>query len=465
VPLVSGKLAVRAVAGYEDLSGWIDKPTKQDANDAQLTNGRIKIDAQPTESLSVGLSAWLSRQDYGAPSRGDDHRRSTNATIDQPEPSSVEQDSYGLEVTYDASAFSVTSMTGYLEYASYNDLDLGAVFLYTDLDADVFSQEIVLSSKRSGAWRWSVGGMYRDAKDRLFSTIPGLVPAPIDYTLESESIALFGELTFVLLDGKLELTAGLRHFEDDVTQVEHVQANGDPASPLVRSSSRFDADSPRVILTWYPSDRTTFYASYSEGFRSGFDQNPGVLRTAPDFPPVDADTLKNYEIGAKGSLLDRRVNYDVALYYIDWQDVMQQVTVPYANTTIAAVVNGDSASGYGADIGLSVSPTDALQLGVTFSVNDLTLDDVVISRGLVLFDKGDRLMLAPKYTAGAFVDYSFPLGGSGLSGRFSLSANYSEAVSHRVLGATTVSEYQGDSVTLARASVSIVSVRSSRLAL
>jgi iron complex outermembrane receptor protein len=455
VPLVSGKLAVRAVAGYEDLSGWIDKPTKQDANDAQLTNGRIKIGLQPSESLNVGLSAWIARQRYGAPSRGNDFRQAPNPTIDEPEPAATDQNAYGLTVRYEAHGFSLSSMTGYLDYASASDLDLGSAFLLTELQARVLSQEVVLSSVRTDEWRWSVGAMYRDAKDRLYSDIPGLIPAPIDYSLESRSLAFFGEVTFILLDDRLELTAGLRHFHDDVRQTEHVAADGNPASPLVRSHSKFETNSPRIILTWYPRSRLTLYASYAEGFRSGFDQNPAVLRTIPDFPPVEADTLKNYELGAKGALLDGRVGYDIALYYIDWRDVMQQVAVPYSDAFIGTVVNGTSASGIGGDMGLSFRPTKGLALGLTFSVNDLTLDGVVISRGLVLFDKGDRLMLAPKYTVGVFVDYSFGLGHGGLLGRVAFSANHSDKVMHRMLPPEGLREFTGDSMTVARASFSI----------
>ena len=68
IPLVKDKLAARLVAGYESLSGWIDKAGDEDVNDGELANFRLKVNAQPTEQLSIGLTGWFSRADYDAPS-------------------------------------------------------------------------------------------------------------------------------------------------------------------------------------------------------------------------------------------------------------------------------------------------------------------------------------------------------------------------------------------------------------
>jgi len=42
---------------------------------------------------------------------------------------------------------------------------------------------------------------------------------------------------------------------------------------LLRSDSTFHALTPRVVLSWFPSHDYTMYASYSQGFRSGFPQS------------------------------------------------------------------------------------------------------------------------------------------------------------------------------------------------
>jgi len=454
VPLIKDKLAARAVFGYEGLSGWVDKPNKEDANDAQLRNMRLKINAQPTEQLAIGMSAWLSRNDYGAPSTSDEDFEVLSPADESME---IDYDAFGLKIGYDFSAFSVTSATSYLDYSNEGALDIlplasVSLTLSTALKSKVVAQELILNSTQEGLWRWSVGGMYRDAEDRLIQA-GVFLPATIDFGDTSKSFAIFGEVTRLSLDGRFGLTVGLRHFEDEVEQFENIRNTGVPGEPLYRASNDFDADSPRVVLTWHPRDRSTIYASYAEGFRSGFEQNAN----APTFPPLKADNLKNYEVGAKGSLAGGRLTYDTAVYYIDWQDVQQTLSVVVGGIPVTALVNGEAADGIGFEFGLSARPVEALALGVNFSWNDLKLtgDTALTTAGVPLFRKGDRLNLSAEYTVGASVDYFFALGGGGYEAHFSTSANYSsEQVVRAVSGPVLIND-EGESVLIARASFSL----------
>jgi hypothetical protein len=43
VPIIQDKLAARAVIGYQDLSGWIDKPTRSDVNDNESHSARKSL--------------------------------------------------------------------------------------------------------------------------------------------------------------------------------------------------------------------------------------------------------------------------------------------------------------------------------------------------------------------------------------------------------------------------------------
>ena len=451
VPVVPGKLAVRVVGGYQDLSGWVDRADEEDVNDTQMRNVRVKVNAQPTDNFSVGLSAWQSRQDFGAPSTANDDL----LLVGREEDIDVDYDLYGLKLGYDFGGFSLTSATSYLDYTNDSGIDLsfGAgdpLLLTTALKSKVVTEELTLSSDRDGDWRWSLGAMYRDGQDRLVQTAV-FFPAPIDFNDTSKSIAVFGELTRVLADGRFEVTAGLRHFEDDVEQSENVRFNGNPNEPLFRKSRTFNADSPRFVLTWLPTEGFTTYASYAEGFRSGFNQNSNV---AEDFPPADADNLKNYELGAKGLAFDGMLSYETAVYYIDWQDVQQTLTVPFHGADVTAVVNGESASGMGFDFGVTAMPIDALSMSLSFSWNDLQMDADVISEGEVMFAKGDRLNWSPEYTVSGAIDYSFPLSG-GYEGQFSTSGYYTSRQSiHGISGGVALVQ-TGDTLLVGRVTLGI----------
>lgn len=453
VPLVADKLALRAVVGYENQSGWIDNLVEEDTNQARLRTYRLKVNARPTENLTLGASAWISRNDYDAPSAGtqDGHYR---GRLDQP--MTTDYDAYGLKIGYDFASFSLTSMTSYLGYENtvLQDLaptGLAAPALFTQQKADVLSQEITLTSTHAGPWRWSIGLFYRDGEDKVLRVFPGLQPGN-DSVDRSESAAVFGELSRSFADEKWEWTLGLRRFHDDVLRSD---VSRDPNAARYRATSSFDSTTPRAILTWRPDRDVTVYGSYAQGFRSGFPQAGSIALTFPEFPPLQPDKLHNYEVGAKADVADGRVSLEGAVYYIKWDDVQQTLSVAYRLAFPLAQVNSESASGIGADFGVIARPLDGLDLSLNFSWNDLTLDAPISSGGNVLYEKGDRLNYSPELTGTASAQYRFPMGASGFEGAFNLSGSYSSKQINKGLFNGRPFALAGDSTLIGRTSFSI----------
>lgn len=454
MPIIEDALAARVVAGYNHVPGWIDKPDREDANDADLTNVRLKLNGKVSDALSVGASVWLSRGDYGTPPRSNLNDERPN-TLD--ESLQADFDAYGLKVGYDFGGATLTSATGYLDYTNEGQIDIGLP-LVTDISSRVFSEEVLLSSSDEGAWLWSLGAFYRKAKDNLYQDIlptGSIIPAPIDFDDHSTSSAYFGQITRKVMDGRLELTAGLRYFRDKVEQIENVANDGDPNRPLIHDTQVFTAWTPRAVVSWHPSESSIVYASYSEGFRSGFNQNANILVLYPDLPAAKPDKLHNYEVGTKGLLASGRLSYEVAVFYVDWQDIQQTIGLPVGGTFATALVNGQSASGPGVDLSLTIRPVTGLALGLSASYNDLTMDGDLFSSGVLLFQRNDRLNFSSEYTAGGSADYLFAIGGTGYNGQLSAAVNYVAGYDTRdVLGdALTLSS--GDNITDASASFTV----------
>jgi len=315
--------------------------------------------------------------------------------------------------------------------------------LLSATESKLFAQEIVLNSTDGGPLRWSAGIFYRDAEDTNTQVIPELFES--DYSDGSKSSAVFGELRRRFFHDTLEWTLGLRYFQDDVRTDDNFTLD-----PPYHPRASFSSTTPRAVLTWYPSSSLTVYGSYSEGFRSGAPQDPGT-----EFAAVKPDELRNYEVGAKADVLDRRLSFDAAVYYIDWRDVQQILGVPFGTNLccVTARVNGESASGPGVDFAMTARPLDGLELGISFGWNDLQLDTPVFSSELLLFEKGDRLNSSAEYTAGASADYVFALGN--LTGSFAASANYSSSMSYRVQTTSGVAIESGDDWWVARTSISL----------
>lgn len=448
LPIIEDKLAARLVVGYNDRSGWVDKPGIPDADGTRVSNIRLKVKAQPTDRLSVVASSMFTR--YRADSQSIGLPGGIN-TVAGAEPVRTDTDLYGLKVEYEFPAFTLTSATNYLKYDIASSLDISAFFpppaqvvQTVGFSSEVFSQEVYLSSAPGGDWRWSLGGSFRDGKDLFTRDIGG--PLLGSYNDYSKSWAVFGEVTRLLLDGKVELTAGLRYFRDRQRTKENISSTGNPAAPLVDARTTFSAWTPRAVVTWHANSDLTIYGTYSQGFRSGLVQSPEVQFQAPTFPAVRPDRLHNFELGAKGKLLDGAITFDSAIYYLKWKGVQQSLNVIFNGINLVPVLNGGSASGPGFEMSAIFAPVRGLSLTTSFSFNDLTFDENVISGGTVIYPKGARLSNSPEYTAGGALAYTFPMGGS-FDGEFAFSGNYTSRIKGDPSPASS-----GKSITILRSS-------------
>lgn len=460
VPLVQDKLAARAVVGYGDYSGWIDQPItgREDVNDAEVKNLRLKINGQPTDSFKVGLLGWWSRDDRGAPPVSFADRTVPTRTA---EPVSTDFDAFSLTAVYDLPVMSILSSTSYMDFQNVGILNTpptGSEQLFTDLRAKVKSEEVRITSNAEGNWRWSLGGIYREEEDLLAQALLVGFPGQLVATeFTSDSFAAFGELTRVFFDGTVELTAGLRYFEDSNKSIDRSFIAPLPGQQLLTAKADSHATTPRVVLNWLPTDNLTLYASYSEGFRSGFTlQGAQIEILPPGFPSsVQPDELHNYEVGAKGNVFDRRFTYDVAVYFIDWQDTVQRLGIinRFGLTTFLPL-NAESASGLGIDFAQSFALTDSFTVGTTASWNDLTFDSDVLSGPAVLFRKGSRLDESPEWTAGVTMDYSVDFGS-----HYNFSVSSSATYYSEMLTRSATLARRGDNILTAQLALTIAAPR------
>ncbi|HVW70477.1 MAG TPA: TonB-dependent receptor [Steroidobacteraceae bacterium] len=424
VPLVQDVLAARAVVSYTKLNGWIDTPSAADINDTLQKSFRLKLAARPTDDLTVTLSGWLWRDSHGSRDYADSNNYVNYAAH---EPLSNDYDTYNIRLEYELANVSISSDSSYLYYHNPSDYDIGApgplAVLETNEHSHIYSEELLFRSKNQEPWRWSLGGFYRYAEDDTIQSGSDVLPIPEAWNDYSRSAALFGEVARRFLDNTMEVSAGLRYFEDRVRMQETVDYF--QTGSLVDTEHTYVAFTPRVVLSVFPAKDVTAYASYSEGFRSGFPQLFTILTYVPGFPDVKPDRLKNYEAGVKSDLFDRKLSLEAAVYYIKWTNVQEKLQVEEGGLYYNAPLNAAAASGPGADLSITLRPSRAFSVGASLSVNNLEFDKDVVSgeHDVIAYREGNRLNLSPKWTASTFGDYHFALG-AGLTGTLSASVSY-----------------------------------------
>jgi len=251
-----------------------------------------------------------------------------------------------------------------------------------------------------------------------------LYAGDIDQTYKD--FGIYAEATYPILD-TLKLTGGIRYFS---TSNNSYGFNGTIYSanctfPLVGHLSCINVNEPysqtgethKASLAWQVEPDKMLYATYSTGFR------PGGGNALTGSQPYKADTLDNYEVGAK-LRFGPNIRINTALYYENWKGVQYSVIV--ANTYgSTATINAGNAHVYGIEgdfdwkIGmLTLSGSGAYndaKLATNFcdlvSPSDLVpATSCSVAAGNLAAASGTRLPRQPKLKGQITARYNIPVG-------------------------------------------------------
>ncbi|WP_176594214.1 TonB-dependent receptor [Sphingobium sp. EM0848] len=135
------------------------------------------------------------------------------------------------------------------------------------------------------------------------------------------------------------------------------------------SSKHWHNFSPRMVLTWTPAEQILFFASYTQGFRSG-NFNPRTNdATGIGAGPANPETVKSYELGAKTDLFERKMRLNVSLYQTDYHNIQQVLTAP-GSTIIQTLLNAANARMRGIESEITIKPDAALEFNANIGYID-----------------------------------------------------------------------------------------------
>jgi outer membrane receptor protein involved in Fe transport len=407
-PLISDRLAVRAVGYYRDEEGWVKNTILGTKNSSEDWGGRVSMLWMPNDAFS--LKAEVIHQDSDPedgdswnPALGKFKKASTIA-----EGRKAELSNYSLTAAYDLVDFAtISSITTYQESKTAVTGDAGDLLglglpLVRDSDpwtSNFFVQELRLVSNTQSRLEWVAGAFFIDRKSDIdfLIELPGLdallggalgsdvfFASPIATT--SQELAVYGDITFKLTDA-LKLNAGLRKFRTEASYAElHRNALDFATFTYVDTSFQNEGDDSdytwRAGLSYDLTDSAMVYGNVSKGYRVGqVNPNNGPSLVDPSdvvIPEVyAADSTINYELGAKTSWLDRRLVANVAVYYIDWRDI--QLDGARLSDQRTFITNAGAAESQGVELELSARPTSGLTLYTTLTFQDAKVTDVPIN--------------------------------------------------------------------------------------
>tara|TARA_R110001599_G_scaffold65838_2_gene185870 strand:+ start:118114 stop:120219 length:2106 start_codon:yes stop_codon:yes gene_type:complete len=429
-PLIDDQLLYRLAVNQFKSDGFIDNDYlgRSDTNGQDETTVRGKLRWLPGPRDTIDLTVMYVDVNNGYDAFSLDNTRNTLSD----EPGKDKQDSTALGIEWHRELHQLrleSSLTGATSNSSYSfDEDWSFVGIapgweYSSKDQykrdrDSYSATVRLLSEEGsrifqGSTDWVAGLYYLGDREQLHRQYTYL-ERDFSSNYDTDTYALFGQLDTQLND-RWTLISGLR-IERRYTDYD--DNNG------VDSSPDKDLWGGRLALQYTIDNNRMAYAEISRGYRAnGVNANILASIETSDNPEVgaelqalqffDEESLINYELGFKGSLLQQTLQTRLAVFYMDRDDqqVKGSLVIPRPDGSTAFIdytSNAASGNNYGMELELNWLPTDDLMLFANLGLLKTEFDEYIDADGNDL--SGREQAQAPKYQYAVGGHYDFGAG-------------------------------------------------------
>lgn len=418
-PLTS-RLALGVGMGYAAREGFtVNDITGNDLDSREAVFGKAQLLWTPSARWETRLIVSGERArdgDYALQDLGTLRQRPFRAARDFEGHTHRDLVSTTVLARMEGQRFTFSSTTGFVRWKTDDetDLDYSPLPLVTrsNVEEDFqFTQEVRLASAAAAplrlggrAVRWQAGAFLftQDYEQQAVNSFAPFLLSPLvgfpvrqlspGAALEDIGIGLYGQGTATLAE-RLDLTVGARfdHEQKDARlETRFVPDLPPSAAVVVDVDASFTNLSPQVALSWRVRPERLAYLSLTRGFKAG------------GFNPVSPAGSEGYgeehswnlEGGLKAVWAQGRVVTNLALFYIDWNDL--QLNLPYAPAQFY-IANVGGARSRGFEVELTARPHAEVGVFGAFGYTHARFDDGSVSGGVDV--SGNELINTPEYTA------------------------------------------------------------------
>jgi iron complex outermembrane receptor protein len=202
---------------------------------------------------------------------------------------------------------------------------------------------------------------------------------------EDKQRAFFGSFEFKPAQG---WTVGgeLRSDNEDRKRVNTV------AGPSTSQAAEYKYTTWRAFGSFAPSESQRFYTSAAKGVISGYfngivDVSAGGLTIPQNLQAYDPSENITYELGWKATWLNRRLNTEVAVFFIDYKGIQIPATPPAPYVTNLVQNVGDATS-KGVELSVNFAMTEKWTVGGTYSYTPTEFADGTVDGGMLRYCGG-----------------------------------------------------------------------------
>ena len=183
------------------------------------------------------------------------------------------------------------------------------------------------------------------------------------------NLGVFGELNYRLTE-RWTLSTGLRFQQD---QIERSGTSVYAGNPLDYDKT-FSALLPKVSLAYAMTPEWTLGGMVSRGYNPG---GVSLNMSSKQWQTFDDESIWNYELFARASLLDDRLHLNGNLFYMDMRDAQYNIPVVISSgLTQSYTINAEKAHAYGVELSADYRVLDNLVLKASAGALKTRIDDI-----------------------------------------------------------------------------------------
>ncbi len=462
LPIIEDRLALRLSMGVRRQDGFVDNTLLGETDftgDTDNTSARLQVRFTPGERTTIDLNSDIYKAELNdyvfeviADSPVNDNIKFTQTNN---HPNTTETDQFGISLSIEhelGNGYTLNSISGWRddEMVFQADIDGAAGDLFNGifgLEPEQFTQELRISSPTDQSFDFVAGLYYFEQETLQFDVfLPGpqlFGPAAgrIDkgQIVDVESIAAFFHANFHINEN-LTLFAGLRYTDEgkELTTLPAVCVVN-PITCIALRMPTFTSPQPAPVdvSTQEPSwtlgirrfidDDMMVYASVSRGIKSGAfnKEDDAVAAYARGTLVADPEFVTSYEVGAKTSWMDRRLELNAAAFYMDYEDMQVRTTDQSAAVPITKLSNAAAATSKGMELELKAFATENVVITAGLGFVNATFEKyegVTDNKTRMLVDaSGNNIPLAPELTFNVAIQHTVELAGGMLLSRLDYS--------------------------------------------
>lgn len=447
-------LAARVAAGYVNDRGWAYNPvTDTHIGGAESFQSRLVLtyESGDFDARIVGDYSWTNNQpaifryantDFSplptgalipagtatpnAPLLPADRKaifKDDIIALDPGTDTTVRTGGFAAKLQYSFGDVDLVSVTGWRRalVEGTNDSDGLATarmgYNHNDARSSQFSQELRLQSSGNQRFSWILGAYFFDENqfydDDIYNlrfSLPTNTVTKYRGSLDTTSYAAFADATFRVTE-QFHVIGGIRYTHDHkkldaIIQPTNLDTNVTTTTIYAPPAETWTDTSYRAKLVYQPSRDLMFFAGYGRGFRAG-GYNPFAVQ-----PSYEPEVNKSWEVGAKGSLLDRALNFSFAAFLSDYSNLQLRAGVP---TGGAIITNAAEARIKGIELELVARPGPMTRLTGNLAYTDAKFTSFPTARDTLdrpVDATGNKLPRTPEWQFFVQAEQDFALGGN-----------------------------------------------------